>query len=467
LGFQFLAWDDRPEGDPDKHDPPAEGDLEVLVDQVQSLVMAVGERGCGYEAPLEAMYRFLVDPAPYESLAREGDVTVQRGTDQVVLDQRKEFLRPDSALVVVILGDENDCSIRDEGYGWLAGKTTLNVGTSACAADPDDPCCTYCGFAEAPEGCPPIESDPACAASDNYQNIRCWDQKRRFGIDFLYPVTRYVAGFKDGKLCPDSSAQDGDCRCRHAEETGEACDPGSPVANPIYQDLKDLGREIRDPSLITVLSIVGVPWQDLATEDTLDPELSELRYKPASEVDWSLILATPATGDAPLDILMLESVTPRLSSDPHPITGVAPAPPHSADAWANPINGHEWSPQNNEDLQHACMFELAPLLEGEIRDCNVIGNQTCECFDTTDGLMQVRRRQKPLCQGEDGVYSSVQLRAKAYPGVRQVDLMRRLEESGSLASICPKVLDADPSDMSYGYNPAVLHLARRMKGILK
>ena len=140
----------------------------------------------------------------------------------------------------------------------------------------------------------------------------------------------------------------------------------------------------------------------------------------------------------------------------HPITG-------------NPINGHEWRPQNNEDLQYACIFDLAPALQGRVRDCNAIAQQVCDCFDTTDGLTQVNARMKPVCHGADG-YSSVQLRAKAYPGRRHIDVMRRYGDNSVVASFCPKVLKdpatgeaMDSSNPNYGYNPALNALIERFK----
>ena len=69
----------------------------------------MGEFGCGYEMPLEAMNRFLVDPVPYQSLLQTNDGQMPVGIDQVVLDQRAAFLRPDSIVGVVLLSDENDC----------------------------------------------------------------------------------------------------------------------------------------------------------------------------------------------------------------------------------------------------------------------------------------------------------------------------------------------------------------------
>ena len=64
------------------------------------------------------------------------------------------------------------------------------AGPGGCAANPDDACCTSCAAAT-PPGC---ADDPTCDGSTldaetDPANLRCWDQKRRFGIDFSYPRT--------------------------------------------------------------------------------------------------------------------------------------------------------------------------------------------------------------------------------------------------------------------------------------
>ena len=303
MNMGFLAWDNRPQGDPRKPNPPGDNNLGGMIEKFTNFVLAVGEDGCGYEASLESWYRFLIDPQPPEAVVRDGSITVKQGVDQLILEQRRAFLRPDSLVAIIMLTDENDCSIQDSGYGWLAGKTTLNVGTTACAANPNDKCCTYCGFESAPEGCPPLEQDPACAGSDNFQNVRCWDQKRRFGVNFLYPTSRYSTGLDSVEICPASTFPDADCECRRARELGRSCDPGEPVRNPLYTDLPNSGDMAvpseRDPSLVFLAGIIGVPWQDLATDETLDPGMPVLKYKRASELDWNLIYGGQDTAEGP------------------------------------------------------------------------------------------------------------------------------------------------------------------------
>lgn len=466
-GLGFLAWDARVDDDPEKPNPPGTDDVTALVSGVQDLVMAAGAKGCGYEAPLEAWYRFLADPAPAADVARDDSTltTVRQGSDEALLAQRAAFLRPDSALVIAMVSDENDCSVMDSGYAWLMSEQRIYRGTEICDTDPNDPCCTYCGYQVSPPGCLPLQADPGCQRDqDTARNLRCWDQKRRFGVDFLYPVTRYVAALKDRLLCPDSDAGDGDCRCRHAGGLGDECDPGKPMPNPIYQDLSGTGRAVRDPSLVTVISIVGVPWQDLATDDTVDAP-DQLRYKQGAELDWDLFLGDPTAGVLPEDALMWESVEPR-TGPAHPITGIEPALP-TAEPWANPINGHEWSPISLEDLQYACIFDLEPLLP-TARDCNELNEQSCDCLDSTTDLSAVTTRHKPVCQAADGSYSSVQTAAKAYPGLRHLELVRALEDQGFAASICPKVLGGvGEMDPAYGYNPAFAGALEKLERVLE
>jgi hypothetical protein len=45
----------------------------------------------------------------------DGMNTVARGLDTTILAQRTAFLRPDSLVAVIMLADENDCSVMDSG----------------------------------------------------------------------------------------------------------------------------------------------------------------------------------------------------------------------------------------------------------------------------------------------------------------------------------------------------------------
>ncbi|HOU92170.1 MAG TPA: hypothetical protein PLU22_14055 [Polyangiaceae bacterium] len=433
----FLAWDTRSEN---HRVPGTTNNLPTLVADLEALVAATGETGCAYEAPLEAMYRFLVDPEPPIQVINNGYESVRDGINTTLLEQRAAFLRPDSALAVVMLTDENDCSVLDEGPGiYVAGVTTdstLPRGTAACVSDPNDHCCRSCALAESspPDGCEELSRDPSCMAEaftprEEHANLRCFEQKRRFGIDLLYPTERYVRGLTRPTIVRDRD---------HAE-----------VDNPLFAG----GR---DPSLVTLVGIVGVPWQLLARSQS---EELPLRFKPAAQLHqeglWPAIVGRPAAYEPPLDPFMVESIEPRTALDPNLVTGLAPEPPDAV-AGASPVNGHEYVVTDGGDLQYACTFPLP-----QPRECTDSVTGGCDCKAADSNLAT-----KPLCQAPGSTASDItQYSAKAYPGLRQLEVMRRLGPLAVPASICPRVTD-DPSDPSYGYHPVTESLLDRLRGVL-
>lgn len=461
----FLAWD--PGGN--RNTPPGEANAGNLVSQFANMVTAAGERGCGYEASLEAWYRFLIDPAPPEKVEFDGANTVASGVDQNILAQREKFLRPDSLVAIVMLTDENDCSIRDDSLGWLVSKSRsgnsaflLWRSTEACANNPNDPCCRSCATSEPegpPSGCAPLAQDNECkkgaspsgaflSAGEDKLNLRCYDQKRRFGFDLLYPVDRYVRGLTETQV-PDRSQ-------------GNVA-----VQNPLYTG-KD-GKPPRDKGLVFLAGIVGVPWQDIADEASLS-DANRLVFLNAAQMReagrWDVILGDPANNVKPTDPLMIEQPGPRSGSNP--ITGDALAPPSSNSPRANPINGHEYNlPEPSgadgpDDLQYACIFQLdAP------KDCPP-GEQACDCSPAEGGdTSAITSRRSPLCQppggGDPG---TTQHFAKAYPGLRHLQVLRDFGDNAIVASICPKIT-GDKASASYGYNPAVAAIIDRLKDALK
>ena len=431
----FLAWDPAA-----TKVPPGEMDAGLLAGRLADMVLGVGQVGCGYEAQLESWYRFLVDPEPYESISIEEGAATPSGLDEVLLAQRRSFLRPNSLLVILQLSDENDCSIKEYGQFYYAAQLTSGNGPyhlprarSECAQDPNDQCCKSCG--QGPGDCP---TDPGCASPltdiEDHANLRCFDQKRRFGINFLYPSDRYVQALTSATI------------------TNRA---GQLVPNPIFSDLEpaDDISTIRDPSLVVLHGIIGVPWQDLAR----DPNDLALGYKNAAELTlpdmngattWDIILGDPSNYVPPLDPHMIESYLPR--SGTNPITGDPIAPPGSPNG-TNPINGHEYTSGGGgdpySDLQYACIFELPTA-----RDCEVAtGDCDCDAAAVVDS---------PLCEG------SIQERAKAYPGVRQLEVLKGVGEQAVVTSICPSQT-SNPSAPDYAYRPAATALLERMKKSLK
>jgi hypothetical protein len=111
---------------------------------------------------------------------------------------------------------------------------------------------------------------------------------------------------------------------------------------------------------------------------------------------------------------------------------------------ANPVNGHEYYTDGSSDLQYACIFPLQTPVT-----CSGSG---CDCDGSSTTMT-------PLCQQASGEYTDTQVYAKAYPGLRQLEVLKGAGTSGIVASICPKLLppaDATGSpDPNVGYNPAV------------
>ncbi|MGC4063391.1 MAG: hypothetical protein QM784_01805 [Polyangiaceae bacterium] len=483
LASRFLAW---------TKDDAANytTQLGARTDEFRNHVSAAGEIGCGLEMSLESWYRFLVDPNPPEDVYAEGDATNKRkvarrpyGGDpkqNPILVQRTAFLRSDSLVAVVMLTDENDCSLRDtNSYSWVpaqaGGSFRSYKPSSICATDPNNKCCFSCLAQltnELPAGCSP---DPVCnegggklSAVDDPTGMRCFHMKQRFGFDFLFPVTRYSNALSLKQICPDQTYGDLDCDCTEAKRLGVACEPGTPVQNPLYQNLSGAaatGPDRDDSSAVFFAGIVGVPWQDLATDDAVASDAAPLQFKLAAELNWDSFAPTDVYAPNPaLDPLMIESIAPRAGL----------AGPDSA-LLANPINGHEWN-TNGNDLQYACIFSLEELGTRNCVQSSYCPDSTdlkckrafvgCSCSKYAEGYTE----NSPLCQTETGTYSAEQRYAKAYPGIRELQALRSFHELNNktnnaiVASICPKTLAKSAQGTSgYGYNPAVAALVDRLK----
>jgi hypothetical protein len=444
-GLGFLWWD--PES---KYG--GQTNVDALIADFETHVKETGEFGCGFEASLESWYRFLIDPEPHMNVISNTTDFVQtlEGLDQGLLDQRKEFLRPDSLVAIIMLSDENDCSfVTEQGFIGAYGAVTnvghtLARGTSQCAQDPNNPCCRSCAT-----------SDPNCPATDaqcelpadpllDKVNLRCWNQKQRFGIDFLYPTMRYVNALKSQTICKDRWDLD-----------PNACQETGLVQNPLYMDLTGSGKAgARPQSLVFLAGIVGVPWQDIATADTVD-DPNALRYMTSAELlqanrwDW----ITGSSMSPPKDPLMVESPEPRTGT--HPLNPAWNPQPVSSPEGANPVNGHEWNAHNTTrgDLQFACIFPLVPN-----KQCEPPSGTGCDCK-----AADVAPDQSPLCQ-QGANYTTLQTYAKGYPGLRQLQVLKDYGENSIVASICPKITQSGHPD--YGYNPAVSAIIDRLKEAL-
>jgi len=475
----FLAWDPKQELTPPGLSqiggagfPGVPAMAGTLVGDLSELVIGDGQEGCGFESQNESWYRFLVDPSPYQTIKLSGQSVQTSGIDTQLLRQRADFLRSDSLLVIVVVTDETDTSLRESSFFPLfaqelenAAPFHLPTARSECTAPnkgPNDHCCASCGEA-APTNCSPTNQDPVCAAGPLYTDatenlaLRAFglsgglmSHKARYGIEFFYQPSRYVQALTSDVVL---------------DATGNL-DP-----NPIFSpNPREPGATVRDPSMVLYATITGVPWQLIARQKNGVPDL----VKGVSSVDpaqvggfktfdelmekdshgntlWDDIVGDPELYVPPLSPFMQESTVPRSGTDP--ITGIAVAPPSAT--TLNRINGHEWNiPQPAGDIEYACIFDIPTP-----RDCSQLG-AVCDC----DGDPT---KDNPLCDPNpnDSGKLTLQARAKAYPGVKNLAIAKEMRDQGIVASICPaQVTDTTRAD--YGYRPAMKAITDAMQAKL-
>ncbi|MBX3187857.1 MAG: hypothetical protein KF819_12615 [Labilithrix sp.] len=476
--YNFLSWYPTNEENSDKKrhpDPPTPAipDLQKLQDAFAELVVGVDQTGCGLEAQLESFYRFLIQPDPWVQIrldgANQADLGGPNDVDVELLTQRANFLREDSLVAIVLLTDEDDSSadplsVGGQGWAFMANQfpgstvfrsdgksTTAPRATSACTQNPGSPDCTSCGFAatcnQADPACQKIKNDPECQKNGGYYgpnednlNVRFHRMKERYGIDPQYPIRRYVDGLTKPKV-PDRSTE----HPSKARADGKGRDIGiyqgaGKCTNPLFakdlprapgDELCNLPRSTRSADLIFFAVVGGVP-NDLLHFDPEDPEKSRI-----TNDDWNRILGRdPANFNYDLiDPHMIQSVSPRDGVPPPAAKGNNGSP-------SDPV-GRDWDTQS-DDLQYACTFPL-----DQSPPCT---DPSCDCFGA---------KAPPLCGQGD-----TQIRAKAYPTVREFQVVRALGEQGIIASLCPITLQGDKQDPRYGYNPAVKAIVDRLKNAL-
>jgi hypothetical protein len=439
----FLAWfPSTPANDGAQPTPgtPVVGDATTLVGDVQKLVQGVGEDGCGIEAQLESWDRFLVQPDPYASIAVSGDTATLVGVDAAVLKQRHDFLRPDSLLAIIDLSDENDSSVDPRAYDGtgVAGfhmneqLTGPYRGTSACAASPGDPACKSCldRTATGDPACTTPRYDPSTDPQGE-PNIRHVHMKQAFGLDFQYPLSRYVAGLtqttvpdRDGEHPQGAYTYQGQAGC-----SNPIFATGLPDGSKTDHDtLCHLAPGPRRPDLVYYAHIGGVP-ADLLHFDPASADASRL-----TDDDWRAIVgnAPDAYDYAGLDPRMAETYRQR---------------PYRASPFAS-----YW------DLAYACTFPLATP-----RDCALAANQdSCDCATSAPPASSSGWE---LCDPKD---PTKQIAAKAYPTFRELYLAKRLGAQGVVSSLCPvHVSEQSPGDPLYGYRPAMSAIVDRLGQALR
>ena len=456
--LHFLAWYPDVEQNQNKArhpDPPvpASTTIKGLGDSFQKLVVGVGQRGCGLEAQLESVYRFLVQPDPWTKIeVNTADNQASYGpADQVdgeLLRQRAAFLRPDSLVAIVVLTDEDDSSadpLSFGGTGWVFGNDVrVSRGTSACDTDPASPLCTSCQLVDQCDAkdpaCAKLQTDPACAAdkriyqpADDSINVRFHAMKRRFGVDPQFPIARYVDAFTKPRVPRRASEHDRGAYVGKADCTNPLFAARLPTeAN---DDLCKLPRGSRTQDGIYFALIGGVP-------NALLPENGA-----SSSIDWTRLLGKdPSRYDQTgIDPHMIPSTEPR---------GDLPGPTAADDA--DPTHGREWT-TGGSDLQFACTF---PLYERDASGAAVPTRRECPKDDPACDCNGVRKT--PLC---DKANPRIQIRGKAYPTRRELMVAKELGDHAVVASLCPKQLTSPEKD-DYGYRPAARAITKRLEDSL-
>ena len=367
------------------------------------VVQSAKEDGCGYEAQLEAVYHFLIDPQPYQdakvkcTFGVSGDACGTNrievtGVDNDIIAQRKAFLRTDSLLAVVIISDENDASIKPAQLNWLPwgyGAGQMQRGWKGCEAVPDDfepesgdeyallhskYNCYSCfeNTADPAGNCSvPWAKDKTNNDIDG-RNTREFHQTQRFGYNFYWSRQRYVDGLSKAVVPGVDSA---------GHVVG--------LPNPIY------AGGYRTPDLVIVAGILGVPKQ-LVSDDTGKP-------KALTEDDWAKMISPDLTKRDPH---MIESIAPRTAYGLKHFAG---------DRSIDPINGGERDVTDGDDLQYACIEKRA--LDDNSYDCQAEAPNA--------------ETKNPLCGP-----GSKQPYFKAYPSLRELRVIHDLGPSGFVASLC-------------------------------
>jgi hypothetical protein len=475
----FLAW--FPSGqDPTRHPGPgtyggvAIADDAKLGTDFQNLVVGVDQSGCGLEAQLESIYHFLIQPDPWVKVSLDGNNQADFGDDIDIdlLQQRADFLRPDSLVAVIALTDEDDSSadplsVGGQGWAFMAnqfpgstvfradGKTTTAPrGTSACKTNPGSPDCTSCGFAStcnaSDPACQKIKNDPECqknggyyGANEDQLNVRFHRMKERFGIDPQYPISRYVDGFTKAKV-PDRKNEH-PITVNGGRRIISGYAPTPQCTNPLFaaklprapgDEICKLAPSTRTSALVFFAVVGGVPNQ-LLYKDLAKP--NETRISPP---DWTKIL-----GQDPLSF-NYTGIDPHMIQSVQPRQGLPGPSSTRGDNGSDPVHGREWDTAN-DDLQYACTFDLPTP-------------RTCAANDPSCDCPPGATKNPPLCAGT----GDQQIKAKAYPTIREFEVVRAMGDNGIIASLCPLTLEGDTNSPSYGYNPAVAAIVERLKNAL-
>lgn len=415
----------------------AVSDVTDFESSVQSLIGAATDKGCGFPAPLETLYRFLVAPDPWFSVDTGEKKASYLGTEEILLMQRAQFLRPDSLLVIVMVTDKEDASLDPLSYGGLGWafsstkfpdstvtradgvSTTAPRATDICKVNPGDPGCTSCKCIDEP--CPGLGSDPSCVLDGGYYGktedflaSRFHKMKQRYGRDPQYPVSRYVQGLTKVRV-PRRGEEHRETTTEGRRLIADYDTKAAACTNPIFaarlptsstEELCALPVGERDKSLVLFAVVAGVPPSLIGTNGT--PK------------DWASVLGSDPAGysDDGKDPHMIQSVLPR--------SGLPPPVDERGNNGTDPDHGREWT--TGDELQFACTAELVPP------GACTASEASCDCAGA---------KNPPLC----GPTVGEQTRMKAFPSTRPLRVARDLGDRAVVGSVCQPSADAYTSTL--------------------
>jgi hypothetical protein len=436
--------------------PKVQATNQVVAD-FADLVGGTGTYGCALQSPLESWYRFLVQPDPYAGIVVNGGKASWSGVDRTILQQRHDFLRPDSLVIVVVVSGDDDRevdvrSVGGLGYQWLSSAFNPPRGTSACTTDPSSPACKPCTE-------PGTTGDPRCqlgsysTPGDGGHDLatRFVHMKEKYGVDPQFPVQRYVEGLtsptvpdRGAEYPPGAVSYVGTKDCQNPLFAGALPDGSRTDAATLCHAQPGL----RTRYGVFYVHIGGVP-HELLHFTPGNPYASALRG-----TDWVSILGRdPLHHD-------LSGIDPHMIESDQPRPGIPP--PGSAND-ADPISGHDWITGGGvpASLEYACTFPL-PDVQGNssARDCAQVQNADfCDCPRAAGSVDPSRL--PPVC---DTGTVTLQTGAKAYPTIRELLVAKLVGAQGIVSSICPQhVAEIAPGDPLYGYRPAFDAIVDRLR----
>jgi hypothetical protein len=415
----------------------------TLESDFQALVAGVHTYGCGIESQLETWYRFLIQPDPYDSISTSGGAQWV-GVDATIIQQRHDFLRPDSLVAIIVLSDENDSEIDVRsfgGQGWSfmdegppAGSFQPPRGTAICLTDPASPDCTSCAYntpaTKADKNC---QMGPYTAENDwgFYINVRHVHMQQKYGIIPQFPLQRYVLGLTSPKV-PDRTTEYPSGASSYQGGTNQ--DPQDlNCTNPLYALTLPDGSDLtpatlcnanamagpRSTNLVFYAHIGGVPHQLLQTTPGEKDAMGNLlcpadapcdaatgtcdcpQKDTLAVSDWTKILGQgPATGGSQWDYTgidphMIENYDPPRTGTAYN-TGatetILTGTPSTSGGGPDPINGRDWTTDSTNpshvlpvDREYACIFPLVTPRDCSKGNSDPVNSYACDCELPTTG----------------------------------------------------------------------------------